>query len=88
MTREGKIYYMNHISKTTTWEKPRLQEKRPQPVPTAVQPTPVEQVRERGGEGWRERGGEGGRDGEREGDGRVGEGVLTVCGVSPGLLPP
>ena len=45
MTPDGRIYYINHISKTTTWEKPRLQQRPIQPMATRTTgATPIEQV--------------------------------------------
>ena len=53
MTPDGRMYYINHVDKTTTWEKPRLQERHIAPVPAAraAQPaTPMEQVGKHTGE--------------------------------------
>ncbi|CAI8004124.1 E3 ubiquitin-protein ligase NEDD4-like [Geodia barretti] len=62
MTSDGRVYYINHIHKTTTWEKPRLQERHIVPVATrTAQPVAVEQDSSLP-EGWEER---------RTGEGRV-----------------
>ena len=45
MTPDGRMYYINHMDKTTTWEKPRVQERLITPVALrAAQSVPVEQV--------------------------------------------
>ena len=47
VTPDGRMYYMNHLDRTTTWEKPRLHE-RPAARAAASRPSPlspVEQVR-------------------------------------------
>ena len=41
MTPTGRIYYINHNTQTTTWEKPRYKEVKATPGPSAA---PVEQV--------------------------------------------
>ena len=41
----GRIYYLNHNTRTTTWEKPRVPVRRPLRQETGANPGPVEQVR-------------------------------------------
>jgi E3 ubiquitin-protein ligase NEDD4 len=53
MTPDGRIYYINHLSHTTTWEKPRLQE-RVVPQTRAARVVPVEQDPSLP-EGWEQR---------------------------------
>ena len=41
----GRIYYLNHNTQTTTWEKPRVPVRRPLRQESGANPGPVEQVR-------------------------------------------
>ena len=44
MTPDGRIYYIDHNTYTTTWEKPRVQERRPILAERGANIGPVEQV--------------------------------------------
>ena len=46
MMPTGRIYYLNHNTQTTTWEKPRVPMRRPLRQESGANPGPVEQVRE------------------------------------------
>jgi len=45
MTPAGRIYYVDHNTQTTTWEKPRVPVRRPSKQERGANPGPVEQVR-------------------------------------------
>ncbi len=44
MSPTGRLYYIDHTSQITTWEKPRFKEIKPTVDPAPATPTPVEQV--------------------------------------------
>ena len=45
MTADGRIYYIDHNSHRTTWEKPRYLERQPTAEESGAKVGPTEQVR-------------------------------------------